>query len=261
MDSIRFTIRCLTIVVFLFTCILTGAHAGLQMPAFGLKGDNLISPLDTHLELGKGVMPQLGPEFDALDELQPDEAPPDTHQHVKRYGSGGPYWMSQIKRQGRVPYGNSSFVIWRNVMDYGAKGDGVTDDTYAINNATADGGRCGLGCDSSTTTPAIVYFPPGTYIVSAPIIGYYYTQYIGDANNLPTIMAAPTFYGIGIFDSDRYLPYGFNWYTNQNNFYRQIRNFVLDITQVDPTRPVHCIHWQVAQATSLQNIVMNMAIG
>jgi hypothetical protein len=55
-----------------------------------------------------------------------------------------------------------------NVRDYGAKGDGVTDDTAAINKAIAD----------STPTPntgdfwgqaKIVYFPAGTYIVSAPL--------------------------------------------------------------------------------------------
>ena len=170
--------------------------------------------------------------------------------------------MSQIKRQGKIAYGtNSSYVLWRNVQDYGAKGDGVTDDTDAINNATADGNRCGLGCDSQTTAPAIIYFPPGTYVVSTPLILYYYTQVIGDANNLPTIIATPDFYGIGIFDSDRYLPFGANWYQNQNNFYRQIRNFILDTTQVPPTTTMHCIHWQVAQATSLQNIVMNMPVG
>lgn len=39
-------------------------------------------------------------------------------------------------------------------------GDGVTDDTAAINRAMTDGGRCAPGvCASSTTTPAIVYFP------------------------------------------------------------------------------------------------------
>ncbi|EMC95018.1 glycoside hydrolase family 55 protein [Baudoinia panamericana UAMH 10762] len=190
-----------------------------------------------------------------------DQAPPNTHKHQKRYGSGGTYWYSQIKRQGKVAYGNSSFVIWRNVMDYGAKGDGVTDDTSALNNATTDGNRCGLGCDSSTITPAIVYFPPGTYLISKSIIQYYYTQFVGDANNLPVILAAPNFYGLGLFDSDVYLPYGFSWWTNQNNFFRHIRNFVLDITQTDPSKGVHCLHWQVAQATSLQNIVFNMVEG
>ncbi|KAK4998198.1 hypothetical protein LTR66_002539 [Elasticomyces elasticus] len=186
-----------------------------------------------------------------------------THGHEKRanYGSGAPYWMSQIKRQGKVAYGaNSSYILWRNVRDYGAKGDGITDDTDAINNATADGFRCGLGCDSSTTTPAIIYFPPGTYMVSAPLIMYYYTQFIGDANDLPTLKAFANFQGIGVLDSDKYLPFGFSWYTNQNNFYRQVRNLVIDITSLPKGRGA-CIHWQVAQATSLQNIVMNMVQG
>ena len=204
--------------------------------------------------------PQLGEQFHTL---PVNEAPAGTHSHVKRYGSGQPYWVSQIARRGKVAYGNgnSSYVIWRNVMDYGAKGDGITDDTYAINNATFEGVRCELGCDSQTTTPAIVYFPAGTYLVSTPLIQLYYTQFIGDANNLPTIKATPKFYGIGLIDSDVYLPYGFSWYTNQNNFYRQIRNFVLDITAIPPKQSSHCLHWQVAQATSLQNIVFNMVQG
>ena len=86
---------------------------------------------------------------------------------------------------------------------------------------------------------------------------YYYTQLVGDATNLPTLFALPNFQGIGVLDADRYLPYGANWYTNQNNFYRQVRNFIIDITKAD-LGYAHGIHWQVAQATSLQNIVFNM---
>ena len=247
----------------LFTVVLaltSMTNGDMQIPGFGSGGsESLLTPLDLTAELGRGSMPQLGPEIQALKGVGDGEAPPHTFNHVKRYGSGRPYWFSQIKRQGKIAYGNSSYVLWRNVKDYGAMGDGITDDTYAINNATADGNRCGLGCDSQTTTPAIVYFPSGTYMVNQPLIQWYYTQFVGDANDLPVIKALPTFYGIGLFDSDPYLAYGFNWFTNQNNFWRQIRNFVLDITDVDPTRPVHCIHWQVAQATSLQNIVFNMA--
>ena len=178
------------------------------MPAVDAGMENLITPLDTAFHFRRGAIPEIGPEIQALDDDM--DAPSFTHRHVKRYGSGTPYWMSQIKRQGKVAYGNSSFVIWRNVKDFGAKGDGVTDETYAINNATAAGNRCGLGCDSTTVTPAIVYFPPGTYMVSAPLVQYYYTQFIGDANDLPTVKALPEFFGIGIFDSDVYLPYGFS---------------------------------------------------
>lgn len=68
------------------------------------------------------------------------------------------------------------------------------------------GGRCGPdNCSSSTVTPAIVYFPPGTYVVSSPIIDYYFTMMIGDAVNLPTLKASPNFggVGLGVIDGDK----------------------------------------------------------
>jgi hypothetical protein len=46
-----------------------------------------------------------------------------------------------------------------DVKDYGAVGDGVTDDTTAINAALT---ACPEG--------GVVYFPPGTFIISAPIV-------------------------------------------------------------------------------------------
>lgn len=171
-------------------------------------------------------------------------------------GSSSSWWLSSIKRQGAVP-SNGNFKVYRNVKDYGARGDGSTDDTAAINAAITDGNRCGQGCDSSTTTPALVYFPPGTYVVSKPIIQYYYTQLVGDAVTLPTLKAAANFQGIAVIDSDPYAAGGVNWYTNQNNFFRQIRNFKIDITAQGKSTGTG-IHWQVAQATSLQNIEFNM---
>lgn len=72
--------------------------------------------------------------------------------------------------------------VWRNVKDYGAKGDGVTDDTAAINLAVSSGGRCGPDCGSSTVYPAVVYFPPGIYLVSTPIIQYFNTEFLGDVS-------------------------------------------------------------------------------
>ena len=32
------------------------------------------------------------------------------------------YWVADIKRQGKVAFGDSSFQIFRNVKDFGAKG-------------------------------------------------------------------------------------------------------------------------------------------
>ena len=181
---------------------------------------------------------------------------------TRRQTGTSSYWVSSIKRQGTVPFSSdsSSFTVFRNVKDYGAKGDGSTDDTAAINQAITDGNRCGQGCDSSTTTPAMVFFPSGTYLVSKPIVQLYYTQFVGDVTDLPTLKAAPSFAGMAVIDADPYEDGGANWYTNQNNFYRQIRNFVIDLTAMPPTSGAG-IHWQVAQATSLQNIVFNMVPG
>ncbi|KAH8815884.1 pectate lyase superfamily protein-domain-containing protein [Xylogone sp. PMI_703] len=176
---------------------------------------------------------------------------------AERQAAASSYWLASIKRQGNVAYGDSSYKVFRNVADYGAKGDGSTDDTDAINSAITDGNRCGQGCDSSTVTPALVYFPPGTYVISKPIVQLYYTQLVGDAVSVPTIKAAASFTGMAMIDADPYDNNGNNWYTNQNNFFRQIRNFVLDLTGMPATAGAG-IHWQVAQATSLQNIVFNM---
>lgn len=55
---------------------------------------------------------------------------------------------------------------------------------------------------------------------------------------------------------------GLEWYINQNQFFRQIRNFKMDLTGMpagnitdgEQTYAPTGIHWQVAQATSMQNV-------
>ncbi|EON64230.1 hypothetical protein W97_03460 [Coniosporium apollinis CBS 100218] len=174
------------------------------------------------------------------------------------------WWFGNIRRQGKVAYNtNPDYQLFRNVRDFGAMGDGITDDTDALNLAVLYGNRCGNTCESSTVQPGLIYFPPGTYRVREPIIMYYNTHVVGDAVDLPVVKALPNFYGIGVFDSDPYYPNiepGKNWWQNQNNFFRQLRNFVIDITEVPPGRGA-CVHWQVAQATSLQNIRCEMVQG
>lgn len=97
--------------------------------------------------------------------------------------AGAPYWLENMPKLGTSAFNSnpSSYVVRRNVKDYGAKGDGSTDDTAAIkcvpparvfthsltlaptSAAILAGGRCGNpnGCSESTVTPAVVYFPAG----------------------------------------------------------------------------------------------------
>ncbi|KAL1904162.1 hypothetical protein Sste5344_010142 [Sporothrix stenoceras] len=200
------------------------------------------------------------------------------------------YWLEQIaaKEHGVAPFaGDANYKVFRNVKDYGAKGDGVTagrfpssfsatdtranmlttrlqDDTAAINKAITDGKRCGADCLSSTTKPALVYFPAGTYLVSSTIIGYYQTQLVGNPNSRPTIRASSKFVGkdgtTGVISSDSYINGGGGqkWYLETSNFYRQVRNLIIDIQDVTAVN-ASCFHWQVAQATSIENVACYMS--
>ncbi|ROT36191.1 glucan 1,3-beta-glucosidase [Sodiomyces alkalinus F11] len=170
------------------------------------------------------------------------------------------WWFAQIEREGAAAFGTQGYQVFRNVKDFGAVGDGITDDTDAINRAMSSGDRCYFGCDSQTTTPGLVYFPPGIYLVSRPLIPMYYTHMVGDLHNPPTLRAAPNFAGMAVVDANPYDNQGNNAWTNQNNFFRQMRNFIVDLT-AQPASTGTGIHWQVAQATSLQNIVFNMHRG
>ena len=69
---------------------------------------------------------------------------------------GWVYWRSPGDIKGDI---NADYVI--NVRDYGAKGDGVTDDTAAIQAAI----------DAAASTLAMaVYVPAGTYIITTPLV-------------------------------------------------------------------------------------------
>ncbi|GME38724.1 Pectin lyase fold/virulence factor [Neofusicoccum parvum] len=188
-------------------------------------------------------------------------APTGSDLQARQAATCGTYWLENVKHQGKSAFStNSSYVVFRNVKSYGAKGDGVTDDTAAINRAMTDGNRCGPGsCASSTTTPAVVYFPAGTYVVSSSIVDYYNTIIIGNPNCLPTLKATSSFSGFGVIDGDQYQAGGVLGFGATNVFYRQIRNLIIDLTAIPASSSATGIHWPTAQATSLQNIVFKMS--
>lgn len=76
----------------------------------------------------------------------------------------------------------------------------------------------------------------------------------------PLIKASSKFVGLGVLSTNKYIggtepgPDGKDpqYYVNTANFYRQIRNFKIDITDTDKDASVCAIHYQIAQATSLQ---------
>ncbi|EER45681.1 LysM domain-containing protein [Histoplasma capsulatum H143] len=82
------------------------------------------------------------------------------------------------------------------------------------------------------------------------------------ANDRPVIKAASSFIGLGVLSTNRYVENGGagpdgnakEWYVTTGNFYRQIRNFRIDITATSRDAYVAALHYQVAQATSLTNV-------
>lgn len=81
---------------------------------------------------------------------------------------------------------------------------------------------------------------------------------MGSALQRPTLLAAPSFQGIAVIDEDPYLPGGANWYTNQNNFFRAVYNFCIDVSRIPPSSGTG-IHHQVSQATGLFNVHFEMS--
>lgn len=75
------------------------------------------------------------------------------------------YWYADISPKGKSPFHPkaSSYVVYKNVIaDCGAKGNGVADDTKAIQDCIAAQDRCGgdsLTCASTSVMPLVLYFP------------------------------------------------------------------------------------------------------
>ncbi|KAH8883395.1 pectin lyase-like protein [Thozetella sp. PMI_491] len=171
-------------------------------------------------------------------------------------GDSTAFWMETIKHLGAVAGGPNDYKVWRNVKDYGAMGDGVTDDTAAIQKAMTDGGR---GTEDSGVLPATVYFPSGTYLISSPIIHLAYTEIIGNPLSLPRLVAAPSFVGLGLLTSEAFARQGSAWFLDSASQQRSARNLVIDIRAAPEDAYVAGVHWQAGRGCSLENVRFYMS--
>lgn len=95
--------------------------------------------------------------------------------------------------------------------------------------------------------------------MTSSIIDYYYTQLIGNPNCLPILRPLANFTGFGVIDGDQYQSGGILGFGATDVFYRQIRNFVIDMTNLPASSAALGVHWPTAQATSIQNVVFQMS--
>jgi hypothetical protein len=160
--------------------------------------------------------------------------------------------------------------VWQNVQSFGATGNGVTDDTAAIQSA--------INHNRSTNEwkgPAVVYIPPGTYKISNTIVVWAQTMLVGDENQPPQFVLVsnapgfnnaaakkPVFVATGGYNV---LPSTEDWWDNSgtfggvadNTFNVWIQNINLQISSGNPGAVG--IFWKVAQFTALRNINITAA--
>jgi glucan 1,3-beta-glucosidase len=168
------------------------------------------------------------------------------------------FWYEAITHNGESPFieNGSDWPVFRNVItDYGAAGDGVTDDTAAIINAIIAGNSAGSRTENlfgTTKQPAVVYLPSGTYLISSPLQLYVGTVFMGNPLSPPTIKASAS------FDGD-YMIYGKD--PNQGsttNFYIGMKNLIIDSTNINAETTMTLLDWSVSQATQLTNVAFKM---
>lgn len=101
------------------------------------------------------------------------------------------------------------------VKDYGAVGDGVTDDTAAIQAAIADEwDRISANPSAYAQSRNAIYFPAGNYLINAPIKLYPYTTIIGDGPDKTIIRLQAGFVGSVLRTADSLGQTGANIGTN-----------------------------------------------
>jgi glucan 1,3-beta-glucosidase len=178
-----------------------------------------------------------------------------------------------------TPHGPS----FRNALDFGAVGDGVHDDTLALQSAL-DFNQTGEDGTHFAKSPAILYLPPGTYRVSDTIVLWFWSHLVGSPCAPPTILlssTAPGFDGNGTRGLHKPIlaaNSGFNvsaqhhaWWLHgkflggnaNDHFYAQIRDVNIVVEQGGgapdgATDGVVGILWPVAQQTSIRGVTIDL---
>jgi glucan 1,3-beta-glucosidase len=179
--------------------------------------------------------------------------------NAKHHQAGGVstgYWYANIKHDGTSPtiVNGKNWTVFRNVQDYGAKGDDTAAIQRAIDTGDGSGTRATGNQFGMTGQPAVVYFPPGTYSVSSTVSNRVGTILMGDPTDRPVIRAASNFTGT-------YLIVGHDTrYTGLVAFFHGLINLVLDTTTI-PRKTVTLLEWGVSQANQLSNVVFRMPVG
>ena len=166
-----------------------------------------------------------------------------------------------------------------NVRDFGARGDNVTDDTLAIQKAI-NWGRLQHPVPKHVPTlggrpyaparRAIVYLPPGRYIVSDTLVLWYFTQLRGSTVKPPTLVLAPSASGFAgpalkpiiatAGGSNQSIPWWLDGFHANDMFYLEIQSLSIEVGASNDGAVG--LFWNVAQQTSLRDIAIhNAAIG
>ncbi|KAF9636830.1 Pectin lyase fold/virulence factor [Lasiodiplodia theobromae] len=169
---------------------------------------------------------------------------------------------------------NTTYPVHRNVLNYGADPSGTHSSTGAIQAAINAGGTFN-GDDGtayyypnlrntstrgaafgSTLTPAVVYLPPGTYLLDGPVQLWIGTVLVGDAVSPPVLKVSPDFAGNGyvLYGKDPGLP-------GTNGFFVGLRDVVVDSRAYASEEKLVLLDWTLSQGTQLKGVRFEMPQG